>query len=90
VGYPEIDTIPVKTAQMQRAGYEFIAAFSLPESCWTEDFYGPMPAAQEAFLKRHPGDPTARSLVDSQRHEKSLYDKYKAYYGYTFYIGRKI
>ncbi|MCP4614462.1 MAG: class I SAM-dependent methyltransferase, partial [Planctomycetes bacterium] len=34
--YPEIDTIPNKVAQMQKAGYIPIATFILPENCWTE------------------------------------------------------
>ena len=28
-------------------------------------------------------------LIAGQRHEQSLYDKYKEYYGYVFYIGQK-
>jgi hypothetical protein len=49
--YPEIDTIPNKVAQMQKAGYIPVASFILPENCWTEHFYAPQVAAQEAFLK---------------------------------------
>ena len=43
-----------------------------------------------APLQQHAGDPTAEMLVRGQRREKSLYDKYKEYYGYVFYIGKKI
>ncbi len=39
--YPEIDTISNKIGQMQKAGYIPIAAFVLPENCWTEHFYVP-------------------------------------------------
>jgi ubiquinone/menaquinone biosynthesis C-methylase UbiE len=39
--YPEIDTIPNKIAQMQKAGYLPIASFILPETCWTDHFYAP-------------------------------------------------
>ena len=41
-GYQEIDTIPVKVAQMQRAGYLPVASFVLPEKCWTEHYYQPL------------------------------------------------
>ncbi len=85
---PEIDTIPRKIAAMQRAGYEFIAAFALPEQCW-EDFYAPYPQAREIFMRKHAESAAAEAFVDSERLEKSLWDKYKAYYGYVFYIGRK-
>ena len=88
--YPEIDTIPNKIAQLQKAGYIPVATFILPENCWTEHFYAPQVAAQEAFLKKHAGNKTAEELVASERHEAQLYQKYKAFYGYVFYIGKKI
>lgn len=87
--YPEIDTISNKVAQMQRAGYIPVATFILPENCWTEHFYVPQVSAQEKFLKKYAGNQTAKELVENQRHEAELYNKYKQYYGYVFYIGKK-
>jgi len=87
--YPEIDTIPVKVAQMQNAGYIPVATFILPVNCWTEHFFEPMLPVQEEFLRMNENQ-TARDLVESMKHEKSLYNKYKDYYGYAFYIGKKI
>jgi ubiquinone/menaquinone biosynthesis C-methylase UbiE len=88
--YPEIDTIPNKMTQMQQAGYVPVAAFILPESCWTEHFYAPQAFAQEVFLKKYAGNKTAEEFIANQRHEEYLYQKYKAYYGYVFYIGKKL
>ena len=88
--YPEIDTIPNKVAQMQKAGYIPVATFILPENCWTEHFYAPQAAAQEVFLKKHAGNKTAEELVTNERREAQLYQKYKAFYGYVFYIGKKV
>lgn len=88
--YPEIDTIPNKVAQMQKSGYVPVSAFILPEKCWTENFYKPQVAAQEAFLKKYKGNKTVEEFIAIERHEAQLYDKYKAYYGYVFYIGKKI
>jgi ubiquinone/menaquinone biosynthesis C-methylase UbiE len=88
--YPEIGTIPKKIAQMQEAGYVPVANFILPENCWTEHFYAPQVAAQETFLKKYEGNKTVEELIASQRHEAQLYFKYKAYYGYVFYIGKKV
>ncbi len=88
--YPEIDTVSHKVAQMEKAGYVPVATFILPENCWTDHFYAPQIAVQEMFLQQHAGNPTAEMLVREQRREKSLYDKYKEYYGYVFYIGKKI
>jgi len=88
--YPEIDTIAHKVKQMQKAGYIPRAVFVLPENCWTEHFYVPQVSAQELFLKKHAGNKTAADLVENQRHEARLYSEYKEYYGYVFYIGKKI
>lgn len=87
--YPETDTIPNKIDIMQKAGYIPVAHFILPESCWTENFYVPQDAAQEAFLRKHEGNQNAVDFIASERHEARLYSKYKEYYGYVFYIGKK-
>jgi ubiquinone/menaquinone biosynthesis C-methylase UbiE len=87
--YPEIDTIPVKVAQLQKAGYIPIATFCLPETCWTKNFYEPQLAAQDMFLRKHIDNQSANELVENERHEAELYSKYKDYYGYVFYIGKK-
>jgi SAM-dependent methyltransferase len=88
--YPEIDTIPVKVHQMQTAGYLPVATFVLPENCWREYFYVPQKAAQEAFLQKYDGNKIVDELVANQRHEAMLYEKYSRYYGYVFYIGKKL
>lgn len=88
--YPEIDTIPAKVGQMQKAGYIPIASFVLPDNCWIEHFYEPQVKAQEDFLKKHAGNKAAEDFIENQRHETRLYHKYKSYYGYVFYIGKKL
>jgi hypothetical protein len=88
--YPGIDTIPNKVAQLQKAGYVPVATFILPESCWTEHFYDLQVKAQEDFLNKHAGNKTAEDFIANERRESQLYYKYKEYYGYVFYIGRKI
>ncbi len=88
--YPEIDTIPNKVTQMQKAGYIPIATFVLPENCWIEHFYKPQVSAQEHFMKKYAGNKTVEKFIESERHEAELYTKYKEFYGYVFYIGKKI
>lgn len=88
--YPEIDTIPNKIIQMQKIGYRPIANFILSENCWTENYYIPQLKAQELFLRKYKGNQTAEELIANQKHEALLYSKYKKYYGYVFYIGKKM
>jgi hypothetical protein len=75
---------------MQKTGYIPVAAFILPESCWIENFYIPQVNAQKVFLEKYPDNKFAAGFVEYQRHEAELYRKYKEYYGYVFYIGKKI
>ncbi len=41
-------------------------------------------------LKKYEVNKAAEDLVRYQRHEAELYNKYKEFYGYVFYIGKKI
>jgi SAM-dependent methyltransferase len=88
--YPEIDTISNKISQMQKAGYIPVATFILPENCWTENFYAPQVAAQQKFLEKYAGNTAVAEFIENERHEAELYRKYKKFYGYAFYIGKKV
>jgi ubiquinone/menaquinone biosynthesis C-methylase UbiE len=87
--YPEIDTIPNKLQVMQNAGFIPVASFILPEYCWVENFYSPQVTAQQEFLLKNKGNKWAEDFIENQRYEERLYMKYKDYYGYVFYIGKK-
>ena len=86
--YDKMDTVAHKVEQMQAAGYVCEAHVLLPNNCWTDNFYIPQQKIQSEFLKYHPNDPFAQELIMNQRREAEMYDKYKKYYGYVFYIGR--
>lgn len=88
--YPEIDTISSKVYQMQKAGYIPVATFILPENCWIDNFYVPQVNRQDEFLSKYKGDKTVEDFIANERFEAQLYYKYKEYYGYVFYIGKKI
>lgn len=88
--YPEIDTIPNKVKQMQDAGYIPVATFILPENCWTKHFYEPQIPIEKAFLKKYPNNKTVEAFIANLQKETELYYKYKSFYGYVFYIGKKI
>ena len=87
--YPEIDTISNKVAQMQKEGYLPVATFVVPNTIWT-DYYAQQPQMQESFLKKYKGNKSAEEFIGYQRYEAELYRKYHKYYGYVFYIGKRI
>ncbi len=88
--YPEIDTLANKVQQIQLAGYLPVASFMLPETCWTDHFYTPQIATQERFLRLHAGNAAAEGLVEEQRREAEMFRQYGQYYGYAFFIARKL
>jgi ubiquinone/menaquinone biosynthesis C-methylase UbiE len=88
--YPEIDTISNKVELMQKVSYIPIATFVLPEICWIDNFYVPQVIVQENLLKKYTGNKTVEEFIAYQRYEAELYYKYKKYYGYVFYIGKKL
>jgi ubiquinone/menaquinone biosynthesis C-methylase UbiE len=87
---PEIGTIAHNISIMQKTGYIPVAAFTLPESCWIDTYFIPQKALQETFLKKYAGDKIVEDFIANNKYEEELYSKYKQYYGYVFYIGKKI
>jgi SAM-dependent methyltransferase len=84
-----LDTVEDNIAVMQKSGYSFVAAFTLPEECWTDNYFIPRDAAEKAFAEKYPGNKTVEEYLESSQYEVELYTKYKQYYGYVFYIGKK-
>lgn len=88
--YPEIDTIPNQVAKVYKAGYLPVATFILPTTCWTEHYFAPKITAQEIFLNKYAGNKIAEEFSALQSIEEELYRKYKEFYGYVFFIAKKI
>jgi SAM-dependent methyltransferase len=86
----KLDTIGHNILIMQKAGYVPVAAFILPEKCWTDNYFVPREAALKALLEKYTGNETVAAFIDNNRYEVELYVKYKHYYGYVFYIGKKL
>ena len=84
-----LDTTGKNISIMQKTGYVFVAAFTLPEKCWTDNYFLPREAADKALLEKYPGNKTAEDLTSANKYEAELYSRYKQYYGYVFYIGKK-
>jgi len=88
--YPAITTISNNVNTMQKCGYIPISIFTLPENCWINNFFIPQNSLYDEFLKKYNGDKTVEEFIEGNRNEEKMYHKYKEYYGYVFYIGKKI
>jgi SAM-dependent methyltransferase len=87
--YPEVDVASAKMAALERAGYAPTGYFTLPERCWLENYYWPLQARFDAFLERHGHSNAARAVVNAEQAEIELYERFKSYVSYGFYIARK-
>lgn len=85
-----LDCVSDNIEIMQRCGYQFAASFTLPEQCWTENYFIPREAAINRLLKKYTGNETVIEYEAQNRYETELYSEYNQYYGYVFYIGRAI
>jgi len=88
--YPEIDTASSKIGILERHGYAPEAYFVLPKRCWIENYYLPMQDRFADFLQRNGHSKQAMAVVDAEKTEMALYEKYNAYYSYGFYVARKL
>ena len=87
--YPGITTVAQNVAIMQESGYVPVAVFTMPENCWTDNYFAPQISVQDAMLKKYHGNTVVKEFVEGCRHEERMYHDYNKYYGYVFYIGKK-
>ena len=87
--YPEIDTAAGKISILESCGYMPVAYFLLPECCWLDNYYRPLQASFDDFLRRNGNSADARAIVAAEEEEIALYEEFGQYYSYGFYIARK-
>lgn len=88
--YPEIDLASAKIGVLERNGFSPEAYFALPEHCWMDNYYHPMQARFDDFLERNGRSEMARSIVEAERYEIALYEKYREFVSYGVYVARRI
>lgn len=87
--YPEIDTASSKIAVLEKNGYCPLGYFVLPEHCWLDNYYRPLQKSFDDFLKRNGNTQAALEIIEAEKFEIELYEKYKDYFSYGVYIARK-
>lgn len=88
--YPEIDVASAKIGLLERHSYSPEGYFILPPHCWLENYYYPMQSRFDVFLERHGHSDEARSMVDAERSEIALYERFRDYYGYGVYVAKRM
>jgi len=88
--YPEVDTAAAKLAVLERLGFSPVGYFALPEHCWLDNYYRPLQRRLAGFLDRHDHSADARVLVAAEEREIALYERYRAFVSYGYYVARKL
>lgn len=87
--YTEIDTASNKIQQLENNGYSLVGYFYLNQDSWIENYYKPMQASFKTFLEHNDYSELAKKVVRDNKTEINLYNKFKDYYSYGFYIASK-
>lgn len=87
--YPEVDTAAGKMAVLERLGFAPIGYFALAEHCWLDNYYRPMQQRFAGILDRHAHSEAARAIVAAEQKEIALYERYREFVSYGFYIARR-
>ena len=88
--YSEVATAAAKLAILEQHGFSPLGYFVLPETCWLDNYYRPLERQFAGFLAVHGNSDAARAVVDAERREIELYERYKDYVGYGYYVAKKL
>jgi ubiquinone/menaquinone biosynthesis C-methylase UbiE len=84
--YPDMDTVEGNLKTIESLGYRVLGHFTLPESCWLEEYYAPMIERVAMLREKYAGDAEKQAMLDEELVEVELYKKHSAWYGYEFYV----
>lgn len=88
--YSQVDTASAKLAILEKHGFSPLGYFVLPERCWLDNYYRPMKRRFASFLAAQADADNARAIVESEKREMALYERFKTFFGYGYYIARKV
>jgi len=87
--YPEVAIASTKIKQLEDNGYTVIGYFPLSSDSWLSGYYEPLKRQHAYFLARNDNSETAQAIVDMDKQESTLYEKYKEHFSYGCYIAQK-
>jgi ubiquinone/menaquinone biosynthesis C-methylase UbiE len=84
--YPKMGTIEQNISLVEGCGYQLLAHFPLPRSCWWDTYYHPLEERFPRFQEKYADNPDALQVLEMTRREIELFRKYSDWYGTEFYI----
>ncbi len=84
--YPAMTSVEENLKTIESLGYHLLGHFTLPESCWLEEYYAPMLERVAMLRLKYADDAEKQTMLDEELVEVELYRKYSDWYGYEFYV----
>jgi ubiquinone/menaquinone biosynthesis C-methylase UbiE len=88
--YPDMNYYEDVHPMIKLARYEMIDYFPLPSKSWWTDYYTPVEKKLAEMRWEYYSNEDAQSIFNAFQLEINMHRKYSEYYGYGFYIMRKI
>lgn len=85
-GYPGMKQLEENLEIIYKNDYYLIDYFVLPETSWINEYYQPMQARIEMLHEKYKDEPQKLAILEDELLEIRMYEKYKEWYGYVFYI----
>jgi ubiquinone/menaquinone biosynthesis C-methylase UbiE len=84
--YPGMRLVSENLQTIDSLGYRVLGHFTLPESCWLQEYYAPLLERVAMLQEKYQDDAEKQAMLDEELLEVDLYRKYSAWYGYEFYV----
>ena len=88
--YPEIDNAQGKIRTLHKSGYQLLDHFILSEESWLSNYYSPLEKELATLKEDHSIDKELKKVIQSYQNEIEVYKRFKAYFGYGFYVAKKV
>ena len=86
--YPEISQPSDKIQQLEKAGYSLKGYFTLSKNSWNDNYHLPLEKQIPLFLERNGNSELAQKVAQEHLTEIKLYNTYKDFYSYGFYVAQ--
>ncbi|MGH9142183.1 MAG: class I SAM-dependent methyltransferase [Vicinamibacterales bacterium] len=88
--YPAMTTIEANLEMAATCGFAVLDHFTLPESAWWNEYYGPLEQRLSVLRAQHRHDDEALAVIENSQAQIDVYRRCADCYGYVFYVLRAI
>ncbi|QQS51249.1 MAG: class I SAM-dependent methyltransferase [Bacteroidota bacterium] len=86
----ELPTVRDILDTARKEAYETVSNFTIHTDSWIKEFYDPIEKALAHFRKLYPDNVEAIETFNAIQHEIDIYRTYHAYFGYEFFVLKKL